>query len=1222
MYSVCCAVLLLLSLRVEGCHDLANFACDVTVASIEDLFKLNYTADAPAETIVCVDLEAGSRGNLTYTETCLPFSVVIRGNNSTLVCDNSEGDLGTNYTSFPLSFCNVSQVVIQELHLEQCMRPLKLEEVNIIVISFTNFMNFSPGGTLDIYNSPNVCIENSSIVNSTSQGYKTENYSGNSGGIAIGYSYPVPGDTPSITVEGCYFRNNSAYASGRYRFTVLEVLSTRVYNQRGGCMAFYFGASNYGGNVRIKNSQFIDCKAKDSGGGVYMFLGGTNSTHTVSISDTNFVGNCAQDGGGLEITHSKDDSVDNPNMIQITRCKFEGNLGNFGGGFKNIQINDQANSNYLSVKDTVFENNTATVGAAIYLQAVATVLTATLNRQIILEDCHFVNNTGRRGVVFVIGNVVTIKGDTHFVKSVGPALRILGTLAVLEGNVVFRENQRHTEGFSGALYLSSFGQIVLNRGTNITFLNNTGKEGACIVVRGQLIADAFKQQLYNPQCFLQYEIPTIPPHQWDVNVTFEGNSATIGPALLVSDITTCLWNDSSSPFFSQPNNLLENWPFLTVKANYIRGRELGENTTLSEATGRVVQTGIYNLDLTTQNTTAYPGQMVPVEVTARDQFDHITSGFVGIIASANSQDSISFEPSIIPISPISDGIEFQYFSTADGDEETEVVLDPFFTPDKRNKNFILHHSKCPAGFLLNNDSRCECQLVTDVVIFCKDHDKGLLLADGLWGASVCRGELAYYPCPPGYCKCTDENEDTNENQGCSLDVGDDDVDDKICRGNRTGVLCGKCVPPYGVGLLTNNCQKHLWGPTPHFWLFPIYVVALVITLVLLVKLGVHLPTILRGFIFYIQIAPIAVTYFPDSFELSTEILYCISSTVALYLPFDFTFREGMAALESHAYRYIAPLIALVVVPLAARVRHHRFKYWHGIWTIILLMYVMTLETSVSLLLCPTLNVDNCSDVKMVWFFDGNVKCWERGHIPLGIVAVVSLVAQALLVLFVAAVTYHKTLRKKYVKFEQLERFSLVIAHGIKHEYKWWPIMELGCRYVFVVLVVALPGYVVVPLVIAIAIFVLQTLIHPYKSKLANYTESLLFLWLVCLLGLGNTTELQTGNHKGWSDALLYIPVACALVVMVVHCVLLARKSLLPYKDKIKEKLKMTSSESVFKLQRTLTSSYVYHSRKQWKVINQQREAVTETVVGLDDPPPMHQEVPEANTAEEVELHTL
>lgn len=79
---------------------------------------------------------------------------------------------------------------------------------------------------------------------------------------------------------------------------------------------------------------------------------------------------------------------------------------------------------------------------------------------------------------------------------------------------------------------------------------------------------------------------------------------------------------------------------------------------------------------------------------------------------------------------------------------------------------------------------------------------------------------------------------------------------------------------------------------------------------------------------------------------------------------------------------------------------------------------------------------------------------------------------------------------------------------------------------------------VVPLVLAIAVFVLQTMIHPYTDKVANYMESLLFLWLVCFLGLGNTTELQSGNHGRWPDALLYIPLACAFVVMTVHCVLL------------------------------------------------------------------------------------
>lgn len=44
------------------------------------------------------------------------------------------------------------------------------------------------------------------------------------------------------------------------------------------------------------------------------------------------------------------------------------------------------------------------------------------------------------------------------------------------------------------------------------------RDGACIVVRGQLIAAAFTQQLYNPQCFLQYFDPTVPPPDWHVRL--------------------------------------------------------------------------------------------------------------------------------------------------------------------------------------------------------------------------------------------------------------------------------------------------------------------------------------------------------------------------------------------------------------------------------------------------------------------------------------------------------------------------------------------------------------------------------------------------------------------------------------------------------------------------------------------------------------------------------
>ena len=42
------------------------------------------------------------------------------------------------------------------------------------------------------------------------------------------------------------------------------------------------------------------------------------------------------------------------------------------------------------------------------------------------------------------------------------------------------------------------------------------REGASIVVIGQSLSAGLTEQLYNPQCFLQYEIPTAPPPTWNV----------------------------------------------------------------------------------------------------------------------------------------------------------------------------------------------------------------------------------------------------------------------------------------------------------------------------------------------------------------------------------------------------------------------------------------------------------------------------------------------------------------------------------------------------------------------------------------------------------------------------------------------------------------------------------------------------------------------------------
>ncbi len=83
-----------------------------------------------------------------------------------------------------------------------------------------------------------------------------------------------------------------------------------------------------------------------------------------------------------------------------------------------------------------------------------------------------------------------------------------------------------------------------------------------------------------------------------------------------------------------------------------------------------------------------------------------------------------------------------------------------------------------------------------------------------------------------------------------------------------------------------------------------------------------------------------------------------------------------------------------------------------------------------------------------------------------------------------------------------------------------------------------PSKQAVPLVLSIVIFVMQTIIHPYQDKIANFLESLILLWLVGLLSLGNATMLQIPDKKGWP--LLYLPVVCGFIVLVVTIILQIR----------------------------------------------------------------------------------
>ena len=250
--------------------------------------------------------------------------------------------------------------------------------------------NFNPAGALEISNSPRIIVDNCQFTNNTSQGIGKTRYSGNSGGMSIGFDgTPRPPEfqsiPPEIFITETQFTNNSANASGAFVYEVSYVLKTNIFNQRGGAMAIYIGSPNYTAQILIQNCTIKGNQALDSGGGIYMNIGGENNNHSIKIIDTNFIENNGPDGGGLEITQYSNVRIDEPHhAVNIINCNFLRNVATFGGGYKSLQIFVYLNT--VNLYNCTFINNSAQVGGALYLQSVFTVPLVTLLENSIIED--------------------------------------------------------------------------------------------------------------------------------------------------------------------------------------------------------------------------------------------------------------------------------------------------------------------------------------------------------------------------------------------------------------------------------------------------------------------------------------------------------------------------------------------------------------------------------------------------------------------------------------------------------------------------------------------------------------------------------------------------------------------------------------------------------------------------------------------------------------------
>ena len=256
-----------------------------------------------------------------------------------------------------------------------------------------------------------------------------------------------------------------------------------------------YGGAIYGKNFIIDNSVFDSNTAGWHGGAFH--LNRHDNWGWSTVSNSLFTHNVAVTGDGGAISIEGSASGETPNLLTVTGSTFTENLASLGGA---IFVSQWSGSSYATatVVNSLFEGNTVTGqyygGGAIYNNSYGDVLDVT--------GSTFANNVA----IFDGGQID------------GGAITNLRGLVKVNNSLFVGNAAGATYGMGGAIVEYGMGKLEVS---NSTFKNNSAFYGAGIGIRS--INDPDTVTL--------------------TNVTFEGNTATLGGALFAANAANNLTID-------------------------------------------------------------------------------------------------------------------------------------------------------------------------------------------------------------------------------------------------------------------------------------------------------------------------------------------------------------------------------------------------------------------------------------------------------------------------------------------------------------------------------------------------------------------------------------------------------------------------------------------------------------------------------------------------------
>ena len=986
----------------------------------------------------------------------------------------------------------------------------------------------------------------------------------------------------------CIFEDNNAFE--------VDVKSTPF--GRGGGLRLFLRNSASNNIIKVSHCIFRNNTASLWGGGLFISIHDEASNNSIYIDNSQFIGNRSPHGGGgaYYVGFPCNGIVQSclNNSFLLSSCQFSSNNAKYGGAtsFDSTRVFNSSISTELYNKikhyKCTWRNNTGHYGSAIsILPYTWSVLATGVFPVPVFEDCTLTNNfvtkhetrllnfyrkssTGA-GTLYCTLFSLNFTGNLIFERNNGSAILASScSLSFKESSTVsFTQNSGQV---GGALNLLGHSRMCIQRNCSFQFINNTAERNGGAIY--QQSSDILEHS-YSFNCFISRSDDTSGDL---IYFHFAGNQAGVGNQQ--AGYGNSIYSVSLLPCIRQyTNSTNHDYSIFNNMANFTFHGNIEDE----------ISTGVSNFTVNeTDEAKEYvpiiAGKYTKIPFEGQDNFFHKRRDVYTITVSKDENSTVSVDSHS---SYVTDGSISLLGSPGD---EAEITLSTI-TSHKTTLTFLVRMQECPPGYVLTesqNSKRCICSLDTDAAYYIGIQFCNASLFQANRGGIYWYGYESNKPVSDstfitGYCHehyCNSRSDDYLPSTA-SREL----LNDVICKPSRIGKLCSLCKQNLTAYY---HARHHKCGPRDKCYLGSLfYIISDIIpfTIVFIIVIAFNISFTsgsTTGFIFYAQVVVFfQITSLGKSYRIksySSEIYEMFNLQFLPGRTLSYCLFENGNTLDVIMFEYVTVFYSLFLVLVITlifkvcdtrqikrifRVRVNAIKnsIIHGLSAFLVLCFFRCAKISIRLLSFTYIRGRTAIPIQRVVYFNGELEWFSMDHLKYAIPAifismVINVIPLTLLLIYplcyqclgilklddtkCALIFYKlmplKRLRPFFDSFQSCYKDNCRFFSGLYFMYRILILLNVSLNYIEV--------FYVTLEVLLILMFLIHAIVQPYKKRVHNNIDSLLFANMAIINGLTmyNNTGLQYRNRTLWhsefinflQEVLLLLPILCVIIYKAYH----------------------------------------------------------------------------------------